>query len=649
MGSETPPTKAMLHTLIPELQLEISSHLTQGDRYHLIQTCRTLHQNLASELYYHDARYDDNYALWWACMHNRPATARLALSCNPGIAGARFEHPSGSGAKGGTSALSVAASQANYELVELLISYGADPPVPDGALSMDGTVMFPIDWAFEVHTWHNTKKIKTIKTLLRHGADLNNPTGRPTDPANGPRRELPIFRAVDAKMPTEWLSRYRTCKAPSNHHKFLETYLRRQLRVLESTLRSGADANALDATGRTPLLRLLDEFRAYRPVFLYDRAFATRGEEDEQRAQFETYLLAQIELLLAHGADVRAQADVLHMQDYGTVETGVTALHLACRLDEYHAGVAKFLAQRGCDVSAVDGRGRTPLFWLCETLPRDTGLLRFLLLKGNIDVNHCRKDGRTLLHVVCASLGIGVTKVLPIARILVEHGADVDLSDDCGNTADAYAVVSNDFATARYLRSVSRKRAETIRRRRNSIMMLESGASPRDDSSAPGTGRGFRVTHENACTYDDAETSSTYTHPTTDTSNPSSTNTTPSTSTTTTAVTTPRHQTDTHSSRGKGRGRGKGGWGHGRGDRGRGRGFPNHHDNSRPPYRWPSLGDEGKENKPGEQEQETQEAKNRQRETPPERLLANLSISHDESRHARAGGVEEEDLIDLGY
>lgn len=104
---------------------------------------------------------------------------------------------------------------------------------------------------------------------------------------------------------------------------------------------------------------------------------------------------------------------------------GYTSLLLAGRWG--HIETARLLLDRGADVDAQDGAGMSALHWL-----RNTELAELLIARG-IDVNlrarpHTFALGRTPLHLAVAH---GKEE---LARLLREHGADPEARDQNGQT-----------------------------------------------------------------------------------------------------------------------------------------------------------------------------------------------------------------------
>jgi hypothetical protein len=148
---------------------------------------------------------------------------------------------------------------------------------------------------------------------------------------------------------------------------------------VELLLAHGADVNAKDLSGNTPLHK------------------AASADNKELTA-----------LLLAHGADVNAR-DMI----------GYTPLHCAPLKDE-----SELLLAHGADVNAKDDKGQTPLHLAVSDDPRDykgvvkeiteSDLARIeVLLAHGADVNARDNNGRTPLFYA---------KIGDIAKLLREHG-----------------------------------------------------------------------------------------------------------------------------------------------------------------------------------------------------------------------------------
>ena len=131
------------------------------------------------------------------------------------------------------------------------------------------------------------------------------------------------------------------------------------IEAVKQHLASGADVNATDMIGRTPL--------HYAAGVLYKE-----WVEGENAEGLVVRTKEITELLIANGADVNAKDDVLEF----------TPLHLAA---EYgHKEIAESLIAKGADVNAKTNSGRTPLH--LAAYHGQTEIVELLIAKG-ADVN----------------------------------------------------------------------------------------------------------------------------------------------------------------------------------------------------------------------------------------------------------------------
>ena len=176
--------------------------------------------------------------------------------------------------------------------------------------------------------------------------------------------------------------------------------------TVEQILASGADVNAPDDQGMTPLWVAAGNDRADIVRLLIERGADVNASSKRGRTPLHVafhYGYAGIaRLLIEKGADMNACK-------YGS--TLLRAAYLGS------ADVVRLLIEKGADVNTRDKRGRTPL--LMAEGKDHAGIARLLIEKG-ADVNAKDKDGKTPL-LYAAKNGHA-----DIVRLLIEKGADLD-------------------------------------------------------------------------------------------------------------------------------------------------------------------------------------------------------------------------------
>src|SRR5438270_459257 len=197
-----------------------------------------------------------------------------------------------------------------------------------------------------------------------------------------------------------------TCRAQNLDARLMEAVRTRDTSEVRRLLKQGANANAENKNGRTPLM---------------EAAFA--GYTDTALA------------LLENGAAVNAKN-----------REGRTALFWATLSN--HLETLQALVARGADINGKDSEGRTPLFW--ASLSGYTNIIRALLGKG-AHVNSKDNYGWTPLM---AAVDLGQVDSV---KLLLQKGADGQVRGKDGSTALRLAQKYKNDSIVALLRNASRE------------------------------------------------------------------------------------------------------------------------------------------------------------------------------------------------
>jgi len=213
--------------------------------------------------------------------------------------------------------LLIAVINGHADLVDLLLEKGADPNA-EGGNGRNNSWGRPLQAAVHVANWHvsdilitvNIDRIRIIKSLLAHGADVN---GRNTD------------------MEPRWEgARYR--RRLVNATAFLLASYSADVEVMRLLLANGADPKINTGVNITPLMA----------------AAGIAWASNQDRAS-EAEVLEAVKLLV----------EEQHLDVNFVADTGETAMHAAA----YRGAnsVVQYLFDHGAKLDVIDKSGRTPL------------------------------------------------------------------------------------------------------------------------------------------------------------------------------------------------------------------------------------------------------------------------------------------------
>ncbi|KAL7957331.1 ankyrin repeat-containing domain protein [Trichoderma compactum] len=336
----------------------------------------------------------------------------------------------------GETALHTAASCGRKDIVQLLLDNNATIEAADE----NGST--PLHLALQVRH----KDMEIVTRLLSQGAKVD---------AMDNNGRTPLFMAVHDGEVFDKHMRYKDAEP-----------------FVQLLLNNGADIKAADARGDTPLHWAVKGCDKEAVAGLLSKGAdinATNGDGQTPliKALVNGYppsAAPVIQLLLDSGADVEAA-------DHG----GFTPLHWAVRRHLKEPELIAELLNKGAKVNATDNNGKTPLFIAVGndfSQSWDSTDIVQLLLNNGAEINATDKDGNTPLHQAVGSHDSDRAKFLlskgakvdaannngktplfhlitsiksvnqssysrfmePFVQLLLDHGADVQATDDSGRT-----------------------------------------------------------------------------------------------------------------------------------------------------------------------------------------------------------------------
>ena len=180
--------------------------------------------------------------------------------------------------------------------------------------------------------------------------------------------------------------------------------------IVEFLIENGADVNATDKEGRTPLFMCpMERYSSIMDILFEHGADVNAVNNDNETLLFGHNITPQVTgQLLNRGVD----ANVINRY-------GETALHATI---QNHLNV-QFLISRRAHIEVIDGRGTTPIG---KAANRQYVKSFMALFHAGANLSTVDEDGKTLLHLAVRSE--------KITQFLIDSGAEVDALDNFGQT-----------------------------------------------------------------------------------------------------------------------------------------------------------------------------------------------------------------------
>ena len=289
----------------------------------------------------------------------------------------------------GRTAMHWACEEGHLEVLQYLIQCGADIRIPDGVART------PMHWAcFGGH-------LDCVRHLRENGAHVN---------AIDCEQKTPLYLACTTNDNLD-VVRYLTSEGANIHTKTKYQYTALQiaakrgyLQIVKHLVKCGAKINFENIYYHSPLTSACLNGHVHVAQYLIKK-----GAKMHKNILHNFYDKAQVTtLLIENGANL----NTINSQ-------GETVLHLACEAGKV-AVVRALLAHR------------PPSSPLRERLRRlscaSTSMPGFVGYRCGVDIDAIDRYQRTALHRACEKAQVEV------ARLLVEHNADVAVADVCGRT-----------------------------------------------------------------------------------------------------------------------------------------------------------------------------------------------------------------------
>ncbi|KAI0188123.1 ankyrin repeat-containing domain protein [Xylaria flabelliformis] len=436
-NSMTAQEPANLGNAPAEIIINILDYLeAKKDWLCIARSCRRLSNFIVPELDKYTVGNGGYYAVWYACVANKPAILLRHIALDATVVNRYFTKDfcchgmsriNGESSKGKVP-LAVAIIAGSEAIVQLLLVNGADPNRPDLTtltpfsldwdleLDRNPTPWRPIQWA--VMSRHESS-VAIIKMLGAHSVNTNQaPGGCMADRADS---HAPIFILLRLQKPKCGWSRDKQQTSCEEFNDDLRRLRDLRLRQLEALLQHGADPNIRYGSGPlTPIFFFLDSLAFYRPSFYFDNALALSQEKDAQADIVNEIATSVLDMLLNFGANIYELGVSTFMRLRLFRETPI---HLACRMKDQNKPIIDWFLRNGVSIDSLDEAQGTPLMAYCSSAFKDLDLFRKFLSNGPL-INHSDIKGRTALHYLCANQDLTPQVMEKAVKIMLDRGAD---------------------------------------------------------------------------------------------------------------------------------------------------------------------------------------------------------------------------------